>query len=507
MVGVAALGFLLHYCLKHPAAEGAGDNATAAPQRRAGLFQLWPHDRKPDLALLLSGEMHGYLQPCGCSEPQYGGLERRYNFMQDLIKQRGWPVVAVDVGDIAQKSGPQALLKYKYSMEALHKLNYAAVGIGLSEMSLPLFEGLAAYSLNNASPPVLSANLADKDANFPGMVKSWDIATKPNSPTVGVIGVVSASVAREVKDPSIKFNPVNNALPVELQGLANKKPAIRVLLFEGTVDEAKACAAKYPQFQVVQCLTSEEEPPDKPEKVKDTLIVQVGHKGRYVGLVGFFATGKANPAFDMHYQLAALGPEHKTPPGNDTANPILGLLEDYAKEVKDKNFLAYYAKTKHAIQLDPAFKDAKYVGSEKCKSCHKEAYKVWKASPHSRAYASLEKAQRPGLRQYDGECVACHVTGFDYNTGFVSEEKTPLLKENGCENCHGPGSLHVTNPNNPQLNALMNPYKTQENETPQQKTKRLNELDKSCQKCHDVDNDVHWKIDKWITGHIVHTKD
>ena len=31
------------------------------------------------VALLLSGESHGYLQPCGCSEPQKGGLARRYN--------------------------------------------------------------------------------------------------------------------------------------------------------------------------------------------------------------------------------------------------------------------------------------------------------------------------------------------------------------------------------------------------------------------------------------------
>src|SRR5437763_16434877 len=44
-----------------------------APELPAGLFRSWP---KPDLALVLSGEQHGYLLPCGCSRPQYGGLER-----------------------------------------------------------------------------------------------------------------------------------------------------------------------------------------------------------------------------------------------------------------------------------------------------------------------------------------------------------------------------------------------------------------------------------------------
>src|SRR5689334_7347867 len=36
------------------------------------LFFGWP---KPDFALVLSAQMHGYLGPCGCSDPQYGGLE------------------------------------------------------------------------------------------------------------------------------------------------------------------------------------------------------------------------------------------------------------------------------------------------------------------------------------------------------------------------------------------------------------------------------------------------
>jgi hypothetical protein len=43
----------------------------------------------------------------------------------------------------------------------------------------------------------------------------------------------------------------------------------------------------------------------------------------------------------------------------------------------------------------------------------------------------------------------------------------------------------------------MNPYKTQPNETKAQAERRMNALDTSCQKCHDIDNDVHWKIDKW----------
>ena len=67
------------------------------------LFRGWP---KPDVALMISGQMIGYLQPCGCSEPQLGGLARRYNFLQGL-RDRGWNVVSADVGDVPQTSGPE----------------------------------------------------------------------------------------------------------------------------------------------------------------------------------------------------------------------------------------------------------------------------------------------------------------------------------------------------------------------------------------------------------------
>jgi len=36
--------------------------------------------------------------------------------------------------------------------------------------------------------------------------------------------------------------------------------------------------------------------------------------------------------------------------------------------------------------------------------------------------------------------------GYDFESGYVSESKTPHLKNVGCEYCHGPGSQHNKNP-------------------------------------------------------------
>src|SRR5262249_55118274 len=154
--------------------EGAKSAAVLPPH----LFRKWP---KPDLALVLSGSMHGYLLPCGCSRPQVGGLERRYNFIQTL-RQKGWPLVATDAGDVPQQQGPvnlpniQGLIKYRYAMKALQQTGYTAVGIGQYEASMPLFNALGEWALNEPSPRVVVANLKDADTKFPEQTKKWERA-------------------------------------------------------------------------------------------------------------------------------------------------------------------------------------------------------------------------------------------------------------------------------------------------------------------------------------------
>jgi hypothetical protein len=115
------------------------------------------------------------------------------------------------------------------------------------------------------------------------------------------------------------------------------------------------------------------------------------------------------------------------------------------------------------------------------------------------------------LRQYDSECIACHVTGWEYKTGFMNERKTPHLKNTGCENCHGPCSEHINLLENQKLQArirrLINPYQFDPEETRAQRARRINLIDQSCKKCHDKENDVKWVIDKWWDGKIVHSDD
>ena len=142
-----------------------------------------------------------------------------------------------------------------------------------------------------------------------------------------------------------------------------------------------------------------------------------------------------------------------------------------------------------------------YVGTDACKRCHAAAYDVWEKSKHSHAYASLVKKTQPSLRQYDAECIVCHTVGFGYESGFKSEKETPLLKNVGCESCHGPASEHVKSQRGgdeqkKQLGGRCLIRGRRSRARRPQKEQRQLRIDKFCAECHDIDNDVHFKFEK-----------
>lgn len=482
----------------------------------------------PDLALVITGQMHGYLQPCGCSSPQYGGLARRWNYLQTL-KDKNWPLVLVDLGELMPASGPQVLLKYQTAMKALKVMNYSAISIGKHEFAMPLFQALSHYSLENPTPPVLAANLLNRGPGevFEGLVKSWTTSEAGASKIkVGVVGLIGPSVVAVVKDPDAKFAKDNaQVISNTLAELRGQKTDLGVILYQGTAKEAKACAnfcaqkrqadPSLPGIHVVICLTEEEEPSGIPERVGQTLVVGIGHRGRYVGLITANRQAGQGKDFDLKYQIVSIGPDFEPKKDQESANPVLGLMEEYAKEVKRGNYLAKFPRGPHPVQL--AYPTARYIGSERCGDCHEHAYNVWEKSKHAHAFDTLVTARNPSLRQFDGECVACHVTGFQYKTGYYDpanpKDRHDKLLHVGCEACHGPGSAHVKNPRDIKMYPLINPYKaTPEELDPKTDAvrrkvlhdRRINLMDQACQKCHDHDNDVHWTFDKWTKKNIIH---
>ena len=73
--------------------------------------------------------------------------------------------------------------------------------------------------------------------------------------------------------------------------------------------------------------------------------------------------------------------------------------------------------------------DHDFVGADRCRSCHTEAYDVWKAGPHARAFAAMSETDRR-----DPTCLSCHtMVPTDLDTSFTAIQ---------CETCHGGGRYY-----------------------------------------------------------------
>lgn len=115
-------------------------------------------------------------------------------------------------------------------------------------------------------------------------------------------------------------------------------------------------------------------------------------------------------------------------------NPAGGPLLNKAGEKYLKEGLLEQDKTVDVNKI------ANYMGSNACKVCHLQQYKQWTETPHARAfYLLLGKGA-----ENDPKCLECHVTGLSLPGGYeIGKDNNVDLKNVHCENCHGPGSLHV----------------------------------------------------------------
>jgi hypothetical protein len=114
----------------------------------------------------------------------------------------------------------------------------------------------------------------------------------------------------------------------------------------------------------------------------------------------------------------------------------------YYKAVDDRNRAAFAGRMPPAAAPDGAH----YLGVDACTTCHEGPRKVWNGTPHAHAYATLANQ----FKEFNLDCVSCHVTGYD-RPGGSSVTHVAGLTDVQCENCHGPGSKHAAKPTDKSL--------------------------------------------------------
>lgn len=463
---------------KSSVTKAGGGGAISPADQVAGAYEQWP---KPPVALVLTGQVDGYLEPCGCSEGQKGGFGRRMDLMEQLTK-KGWNLIPLDLGGLAKdpagaRGGPeQAKMKFGVALRALGMMGYKAIALAAEDLRFGTIETLGQLAVRDEKVAVLCANVRPKEGSgFEEMIKP-SLVIEANGVKVGVAAVMDGDAFAKLNDPDkatfLEATEAKAALAPVIEEL-KKSSDVQVLLANVPTDAAKGLAEAFPDFDIVFAGSDIPDPDSEPITLNGgkTRLITVGRKGTNTGLVALYP--KEEQA--VRYQRVVLDQKF------NAAEPIRRLLdEDFQEELKATGVVANFIRR----DFTGAPVGSTFIGAESCKGCHQKTYDFWSKTKHAHAFESLVNNPKR-IREFDAECISCHVTGFEYNSGWVSKEATPQLMGNQCENCHGPGSKHAADPTNDEFLQAMH------------REKDAVRNNNACGKCHDEDNSPKFDFEKY----------
>jgi hypothetical protein len=367
------------------------------------------------VTVFFTGNTLGELKPCGCTGGQLGGLSRRAVIFNRVPEDKR---MIIDIGSLVDGRSEQDEIKFNIILQAFRLLNYDLVSLsekdietgknfGILEDTDSLFNIISYQQSSDVDVPAkFTRRLLLREKPILVTVATFDAKTKP----MEQIGQFFAS----------GVNP----------GQMGSKSKVNILILNHCDDTIIDFITR--KVPVVDCIVrpSESDEPQVAGGVNNRpLVFSVGRFGRYV--CGLQIT--ESPAYKGKPRLSVHTIEVKGELKEDAS--LVQLYKGYQQIVAERGLLENYQRFILPDNLE-------YTGSESCKGCHEYheyEYEKWSQKAHARAYATLERVGS----QFDPECVTCHVVGMEYESGFVSEQKTGHLKNVGCENCHGPGSEHI----------------------------------------------------------------
>ena len=257
-----------------PPAEGA---YAAKPkidpiEANGPIFVDWP---KPTLAIVISGELDGYLEPCGCAglENQLGGLKRRHTLIKQL-EADGWPLVQARPRRPDQTHAacrPKSSIATPWSRSS--KSATHAVGLGANDLKLGNVDALAVRHdepRRREEPDRLGQR---RHLRTRGVGRIWASTRRyrvieAGGKRIGVTSVLGAKHARPLK------NIADIAIADPAEALAQVAPAARRR--EAATCRCCWCTAippkptelsqQFPQFQIVATAGGADEPPQQPRQ-------------------------------------------------------------------------------------------------------------------------------------------------------------------------------------------------------------------------------------------------
>ena len=452
--------------------------------------------------LFVSADIRGYLAPCGCTEAMRGGMDRAAEQIAQARAANPF-VLFIDGGDalfsrrsISAREVPQEELKARTIAQALIASRLAARAVGeldeargprfrkslrlpdLEDGSVRLFEqaGLkvAIVAAKNERDLLAASQRARRQgANFVAALyyQPLEQAQRAASNPKLEVNVLFATRAADEMDGEDN-RLVRTRVPVARIQSKGRSLARVDIHFTGAGEPFALQKTSQEQERElsslderIELLKRELDAPGLGAQIKEL------KRAKLTELIQRREAIASAPLPTEQGNLFALRfiPLEPALPSNAA---VKALMDDYDRQVGLLN-LAWAQK--HGRDCPTAAKgQAAYTGNEACQGCHAEAFPVWEASKHAHAYQTLERLGR----QYDLNCISCHVTGYDKPGGVCRVDRVKNRTSVGCESCHGPGSIHSDDPD--QTNVVAGPGKV------------------DCVRCHNPENSPHFDFASFL---------
>ena len=444
----------------------------------------------------------GTIAPCGCTTEPLGGLQYAFGYIEAnsapearlvlepgsfLFPDPAGAEAAKDEAAWAQAEQRASALQQRFSAVGAQLVS----GFGPTDVSSPKADA----ALTTWPLPRVLANSRALDAR--GVQAHRMVALKAGDATIDA--GVTAAIEPALAPTSLAAEPLVPALQREVAAMRQAGAEISVVLLQGSRATAEQLAREVPGIDLIvvgvpvgQERTRIGAPP---ARIGGAWIVEPGDRGQTMThvrlqidpkavaalprgdawtqvptaaaqakelarldarLAKFREDPTADPAFikRLEQERVALAASIDKPA--PLVDPVVVTLEQAkvtchlaADPAADQALHAYdeWVATQNQRRFAgvkapaPAKGQAGYVGGEECAACHAEEAEHWTTTRHAQAYETLVAVNK----QFDLSCVGCHVTGFRLPGGAEVVENAGL-QDIQCEQCHGPGSLHVAEP-------------------------------------------------------------
>lgn len=438
----------------------------------------------------------GYTEPCGCTiDLVLGGIDRVTGFVQ-TARALATESLVLDVGNVLFEHAsipPQALAQEVRKTQVLMAAHREMETFATVPGPMDLANGLDFYlqTIPTSGMQITVANLQGQG----GLPIGLPHVTRPlGSETIGIVGAVDPAIFDGL--PQVVALPAAPTIEASLTELEAAGATTTILLWQGDLTAARAQLENVEGLDFI-LVGHEPRRTDEVTRIGSAFVLEAYDQGRTVGrlkLVSHDTTSEwTNARAGSNEELARIDrlissieeriaqiptdangqePEivtrqrerlaglqaqkaemqgstiafgesgrsfYFTPVDMEPGTPVNATLT--AEMVQYNDALQAINMASVTAPLPAATGQPHYVGNAECSRCHVEEQAFWLTTSHAHAIDTLEVRNKA----FDRNCVGCHVTGWEQPGGSALGH-TEALENVQCEQCHGPGSMHVQNP-------------------------------------------------------------